>query len=435
MPATTSTHFASAIASGTDWRDTSKAVLEELEKARTPGHKFNFGFLYVSDYLADDLTSILNLFKSVLNIEEWVGSVGLGVCGNGCEHIDAPSISAMIGTFDEQDFCIFPPFNNDDNEAEHHMQPWLDQSDPMMIFTHGDPMIDANPTHVLAQMDQFAGGFSVGGLTSSRTHHLQIAGDVTEGGFSGVAFSQNIAVASSLSQGCRTIGNTHTITRMDDAHIADLDETPALDVFENDMRLMAAKQTNASLERIRIDDDLTTGQSDHNGDKKDDEENVFKGEVLAALPVSESDQGDYLVRNIVSIDEDSRSIDIAHPSYKGERIMFVYRDDKTVCDDLSANLVQMRERITRDQGGFNPKGALYISCVARAFSDFSFPHNTENDPDSTRQLRKKPCHQSCGEMALIRNIIGDVPLTGFYAAGEIKAGKLFGYSGILILFL
>ena len=99
MPLTTSTKFVSVIESGTDWRDTSKKVLEQLETVRTENDGFNIGFLYVSDHLCDDLSSILNLFKSVLNIEHWCGCVAMGICGNGIEHIDKPAISVMIGHF------------------------------------------------------------------------------------------------------------------------------------------------------------------------------------------------------------------------------------------------------------------------------------------------------------------------------------------------
>ena len=100
----TSSSFASAAASGTDWRDTAKTVLEMLEEAKTPGHDFNFGFLYISDHLSEDAVSILNLFKSVLNIENWVGEIGLGIAGCGERFVDQPAISAMIGHFDEEDF-------------------------------------------------------------------------------------------------------------------------------------------------------------------------------------------------------------------------------------------------------------------------------------------------------------------------------------------
>lgn len=109
MSLTTSSRFASAIDSGTDWRDTSKKVLEQLEQARTENDGFNIGFLYVSDHLCDNLSSILGLFKSVLEIEHWCGCVGMGICGNGTEYIDKPAISVMIGHIDKDAFCIFLP--------------------------------------------------------------------------------------------------------------------------------------------------------------------------------------------------------------------------------------------------------------------------------------------------------------------------------------
>lgn len=132
--------------------------------------------------------------------------------------------------------------------------------------------------------------------------------------------------------------------------------------------------------------------------------------------VKGSDQDEFLVRNILSIDEDSKSIDVAQSAQTGDRILFVHRDNNTVREDLSRTLCQLHERILKENGEFNPKGALYISCVARAFSDFG-------NADKT------------GEMALVQEIIGDVPLAGFYASGEINAGRLYGYTGVLLLFL
>lgn len=38
-------------------------------------------------------------------------------------------------------------------------------------------------------------------------------------------------------------------------------------------------------------------------------------------------------------------------------------------------------------------------------------------------------------MKLIKDIIGDVPLAGFYASGEAAKGHLYNYTGILTLFL
>ncbi len=398
MPLTTSATFISAIESGTDWRDTSKKVLEQLESVRTSKDQFNFGFIYVSDHLSGDLSGILNLFKSVLGIESWSGCVAMGVCGNGLEFIDCPAISVMLGNFDPASFRVFPISNLDDGNAQKALDPWLRNNDPMLVLTHGDPMMLGNPSHMLRHIEDITGGFVMGGLASSRKDHSCISNTIEDGGMSGVVFSNDIPVATSLSQGCSPIGGVHIITKCHDHTIYELDSRPALDVFEDDLREMAL------------------GRFDKSPKPREEFDNMLKGEVQAAFPVSGSDQGDYLVRNIISLNDDDKSLHVAQIMGQGERVMFVHRDNDSVKQDLSRTLCKLHERVQKECNEFKPKGALYISCVARAFSDFG-------NPDKS------------GELALVREIIGDIPLTGFYASGEINAGRLYGYTGILILFL
>ena len=408
----TSSQFASAAANGTDWRDTSKKVLELLEQAKTSGRIFNFGFLYISDHLADEATSIYNLFRSVLNIENWIGTVGLGVCGNGESFIDTPAISAMIGYFAPDDFCIFPGKGFDVVQTQQKLKPWLDKNDPMLVFVHGDPMAEEDPMRSLKNLEQVTGGFLTGGLSSSRKEHFQFAETIFQGGLSGAVFSQNIRVASTLSQGCTPIGPPHVITRGDDHVIRELDSEKAVTVFENDLRSMAIKKIDVDPHTVMVSDEVL-----HSKEAIPEEfRTLFKGEVHVAFPVSGSDRNDYLVRNIIGLDAEDGTMMITQSVANGENIIFVHRDDDTVQEDLSKSLVALCERVRKSTGGFEPRAALYVSCVARAFS------RIDNDtmPD---------------EMKLIRNIIGDVPLAGFYAGGEINNARLYGYTGILTLFL
>ena len=73
--------------------------------------------------------------------------------------------------------------------------------------------------------------------------------------------------------------------------------------------------------------------------------------------------------------------------------------------------------MVHERGEFKPRAALYISCVARAGVRFSETERTG------------------GEMALLRAVLGDIPIAGFYAAGEISNNRLYGYTGIIALFL
>ncbi len=410
----TSSQFASVSASGTDWRDTSKSVLEQLESVRTSDQDFNFGFLYISDYLAEDASSILNLFRSVLQIENWVGCVGMGVCGTGTEYIDQPAISAMIGKFSNKDFCVFPAAESDSvetGEKGQTLSSWLGHNDSMLVFVHGSPIAEDEPVRALKELGDMTDGFLIGGFSSARTKHLLLTHDVHEEGLAGVAFSQNVRIATALSQGCAPLGPVHTITRGSEHFIRELDDERAVDVFENDLRSMVKEKIGQDSDRILLKKDMLE-------DKEivpEELRHLFKGEVHIAFPISQSDQQDYLVRNIFGMDPDEGSISVSQSVSSGESVMFVHRDDETVEKDLCSMLMKLRERVQKETGCFEPKGALYVSCMARAFSDSG--------------------EKQKGEMHLIQDIIGDVPLAGFYAGGEIFNARLYGYTGILTLFL
>lgn len=423
MSLTTSSHFASAIAAGTDWRDTSKIVLGELQRALKPGHKFTLGFVYVSDYLAQDVGSIVNLFRSVLGIEQWTGCVGIGVCGAGEEYFDRPAVAAMVGEFPKESFCLFPPVRLEPGEADNVLAEWMKGQSPMLVLAHGDPTGIEEPARILQKLDGLTGGFLMGGVSTSRIKYAQVARSKTsdsvhyEGGVSGVAFSADIAVASGLSQGCKPVGPPRRITRGEGHSIRELDGQSAVLAFEDDMRGMVLNKIGRDPNEIMLDVRAGDGLEA----VPEELQSLFQGEMHVAFPVSESDQADYLVRNIIGMDDEEGIVQVSEPVEMGERVLFVYRDDETVRADLSRMLVELRQRVERDQGVFAPKAALYVSCLARAQCDF-------------QQGGIKP-EGATGEMALIREVIGDIPLAGFYAGGEIMAARLYGYTGVLTLFL
>ncbi|MFP4313411.1 MAG: FIST N-terminal domain-containing protein [Alphaproteobacteria bacterium] len=405
MPITTSSQFASVIETGTDWRDTSKKILEQLEAIKTQDNQFNLGFLYVSDHLADDLTSITNLFKSVLEIENWVGCVGMGVCGNGQEEIDKVAISVMVGQFEKNSFQFFKA-SPQNQSGEQNFEKWISRYEPLLAVTHANPLMQDNPVDLLDYIDEEIGGFTIGGLASSRTDHAIVSNEDEKEPISCLVFSSDLPVATTLSQGCKKISPVYTITRCHNNKIYEIDGKPAIDVLAGDLKQLALETAGEFSCGVAID----KSQSLENFEQLTD------GEIHAAIPISGSDQGQYLVRNIIDIDEGDKSLEIAYPVQDGAHILFVNRNDETASSDLSKKLLALRNRVIKTHGSFAPKGGLYISCVARAFTDFK---------------GKGPG----GEMALVRDIIGDIPLTGFYASGEINAARLYSYTGILILFL
>ncbi|MCB1682632.1 MAG: FIST C-terminal domain-containing protein [Rhodospirillales bacterium] len=417
MSVFTSKNFASAAASGADWRDASKAVLEQLESIRTEQDGFNFGFLYISDMLADFAPSILNLFRSVTRIDHWVGSVGMGVIGSGQAFVNQPAISALIGRFPDDEFCVFPDTQDESHDpfseeavplSQASVKNWLSTHTPMLVCVHADPMADDDPMAVLAELESLSSGFIVGGLTSSRSYHYQFANTVCENAVSGVFFSDKIPVATSISQGCQPISEFHTITKASGTTVYELNEVNALRMLIQDLKSHGTDLTTPlplpNLNEMASSDDVPEELLP-----------LFSGHVHVALSISQSDQKDYLVRNIMGIDPGEESVIISQTVSTGDSLLFVRRTDETVLDDLSKSLGALKQRIESEHGRFEPKAGLFISCIARGFSETS----------ETAQR----------EMDLVRSAVGDIPLSGFYAGGEISNARLYGYTGLLILFL
>ncbi len=410
MDPTTSTHFVSAAASGETWRDTAKKVLEQLESVKTEGFQPNIGFLYITDDLAEDAGSILTLFRSVTGIKHWSGCGAMGVCGNGVEYVDVPAISVLIGSVPKDKVRHFSTPSGDLHSLHTDLEPWLNTHDPMLVFVHADPKMEGGPGKALEDIDATVGGFMVGGLSSFHGDNAIIADNVMEDGVSGFVFAADIAVATGLSQGCVPIGPLHEISRADDHVIGYLDGETPVDVFTRDLQSMSREKRMAMIEHT--DEDYKDELSDRPPSPQD-----IKGIAHIGFPIPGSDQGDYLVRNIVAIDASNGMIAVSEIVEDGQKIMFMHRDDDTVKSDLTQMLVGLHKRVLSSHGAFKPKAALYVSCVARAGVAFG------------------PTAQAGGEMALIRDVLGDIPLAGFYAGGEISNTRIYGYTGILTLFL
>ena len=406
----TTQDFISVGAAGSDWREAAKAVLKKLEEADLSSSSYTLGFLYITDSLADDATSIFNLLRSVLDVQHWTGTIGIGIYTNDAVYIDQPAISLMLGQIDSKELCAFQFSAGQKDPA---LEDWTSTADPMLVFVHGNPLSEKDPAQCFKELAANTKGFLLGGLSSSRTAHVQFSDKpLEEFDLSGLAFSQNIPVASVLSQGCIPVAGMHTITRGDGNLIREIDHKKAADVFENDLRDMAIKKIGRDPDKVLIDE-ADIADIEEIIPETEELQPVFSGEIHAAFPLSSSDQKDYLVRNIIGIDPDEGTMAVSEHVSTGQRILFVHLDTSTVEEDLKTQLRAFHERVVKDYGSFSPKAALYVSCVARGIS---------------RDV-------SASEINILHDFLGDVPLTGFYAGGEVSNAEFYGYSGILTLFL
>jgi small ligand-binding sensory domain FIST len=365
--------FTYAHAAGSTWRAAAQACASRLQ-----GASGNLGFLYATDAAADDLSEVLSMCRKATGVSHWVGTIGLGICATGHEYLDQPAVAAMVGEFEPDAFKVFSGVTSEADVRRLELKCAGTQATFAMV--HADPTNAEIATLIPKLADKVESGFLMGGLTSSRGRNLQIADRVIDGGLSGVAFADSVTIATRLTQGCSPIGAKHAVTKCQRNIIATLDGRPALEVFLEDI----GDAIGGEIERIG-------------------------GHVFVGIAIPGSDTGDYVVRNLVGIDPANKLLAIGDFVQPGASIMFCRRDPDTAREDMTRMLDSIRQGLYAP-----PRGAVYYSCLARGASLFG--------PGSE-------------ELKMIRSALGDLPLVGFFCNGEISHNRLYGYTGVLTLFL
>ncbi|MHA1567498.1 MAG: FIST signal transduction protein [Alphaproteobacteria bacterium] len=368
-------HFCVAHGAGDSWARLAKQCGQELGPKGACG---NLGLIYVTEALAGDLSSIVTYLRETTGIAHWAGAVAAGICAPQAEYFDGPALAVLACNFDAGRFQILPTVGADVSATLVGMGSWLGRTQPRFGIVHADPRSNdvAATIEVLAEV---SGCFLVGGMTAGRDE-AQVA-DVTVGeGVSGVLFAQDVEVATGLTQGCSPIGEMHTVTAMANRVVAELDDRPALEIFREEIGEVLARDLSRAA-----------------------------GYVHAALAVTGSDTGDYMVRNLLGIDVDSGCLAIGERLAVGDRLMFVRRDPLSAKKDMLRMLTELKDRV-----GDGAKGGIYHSCVARGEHQFG--------PGAV-------------EMTMIHEVFGDLPVVGFFGNGEIFHDRLYAYTGVLTLFV
>ena len=339
----------------------------------------NFGFIYATYTLIPKLDIILDTLRQRTGVEHWSGTVGLGVSATGQEYYDQPALTIMLADFPDSMFRTLPVQTGDIDNFIHSTGDWLKNDEFYFGILHCDPGNMQVPSLISALAQSIPNAFFVGGLSSSGDVNVQVADTVVSGGISGVLFSSEVPVATGHTQGCTPFTPRHVISACERNIIIELDNRPALDVFKEDVGEVIARD----LQRVA-------------------------GYIFAGFPIPGSDTSDYMVRNLVGIDEGNRLIAVAQLVAEGSEIMFCRRDGNTARQDMQRMLTDIKGRLTS-----TPRGAVYYSCTGRGRYQFG--------PDSE-------------ELKLIRDELGDLPLVGFFANGEIFHNRLYGYTGVLTVF-
>ena len=367
------------------------------------------GWLYFTDHYAPHATALLAEVKQRWPSVAWTGSVGIGVAASGVEYFDEPALALMLAELPAAQFRVFSGAHPLGDFAAH------------TALVHADPAT-AELAELIGDMsDRTATGYLFGGLASARTDTLHIANEVLHGGLSGVAFTRAVALVSRVTQGCQPIGPARRVTEVDRNVVTALDGEPALDCLLRDLGVSGSEPREA-LPRLR---QTLVGLSDPRDLAADaPRDGVARRGAFGP---------DVRVRHLVGLDPSRRGIAIADHAELGMSLTFCARDTEAARRDLVRICTEIRDEVepetlppaaalARQSSGAADAGppvtpgiagAIYVSCAGRGGPHFGSPS---------------------AELQIVRHALGDVPLVGFFASGEIARHHLYGYTGVLTVF-
>ena len=394
--------------------------------------------LYITDHYAPHAQDILDHLSAELpEVTDWSGTVGVGIAANNVEYFDEPALAVMLCDLPTDQYRVFSG---------------VSPLPPASRFKAHTALVHADATtpDVAELIEEMASrtdsGYVFGGLASSRTANVQFAlsgngnlkgqgaaGGVFSGGLSGVAFARamqddiqagpqdtdfgRLGLMSRVTQGCQPVSENYQITACEGNVITELNGQPALEVMLGDLDI-SLDDPKEAIDKVRR---TLVGLSRASHSLAD-------GTLRRAGQFG----ADVVVRHLIGLDPSRKGIAIADVPEVGMTLAFCERHAAAARADLIRVCAEIREElepqeVTADvakalgagEAESAPHlargiaGAIYVSCSGRGGPHFGGPS---------------------AELQIVRRALGDVPLVGFFAGGEIARNHVYGYTGVLTVF-
>ncbi|MDR3452424.1 MAG: FIST C-terminal domain-containing protein [Rhodoferax sp.] len=401
------------------WRMAAALVLAQLRAHMALpdyAHAPTLGLLYITDHYASAAADILaHLGAELPEVTDWSGTVGIGIAANNVEYFDEPALAVML--------CDLP---GDQYRVFSGVAPLGLGFEAYTALIHADASTPDVAELIAEMAGRTATGYLFGGLASSRTQSVQFAvggngnikghgaaSGVFSGGLSGVAFGEGVHLVSRVTQGCQPVAPVREITGVEGNVLTALNGRPALDVLLGDLDV-SLEQPRTALAKVRA---TLVGLSDAGSDSVNRTGNFGS---------------DVIVRHIVGLDPARKGVAIAEVAEVGMRLAFCQRNAAAARADLIRICAEIREELEPEEMPLSTAtvlaaaeadsapnaarriaGAIYVSCSGRGGPHFGAPS---------------------AELQIVRRALGDVPLVGFFAGGEIARHHLYGYTGVLTVF-
>lgn len=342
------------------------------------GASANLAVVFASSHYQDQYEEIPGLIRERLDSPLVLGCSGGGIIGNGLEVEQQPALSITVANLPNVTLKPFHVQGDNLPDLDAGPQNWEDlvqvvKSDDPQFLLLADPYSFPVQNLILGLDFAFDQSAKIGGLASGAQqpgqNALFLEDKVYRSGAVGVAMSGNIVVDTVVAQGCRPIGKPMRITQSQRNLLGGLDGRPPVEVLR----------------------ELFEGLNDR--DRGLMRTSLFLGVVMDEF-IDEPKQGDFLIRNVMGMDDRAGVLSIGETLKEGQLVQFHLRDAETSTEDLVAVL----DRYAGENRENQAQGALLFSCMGRG-----------------QYLYGKPNHDT----EIFQDKLGSVPLGGFFCNGEI----------------
>ena len=227
------------------------------------------------------------------------------------------------------------------------------------------------------------------GLPADQTTQIYLNGDVYEEGGVAISVGGDVKLAGVISQGCTPIGETWTLTRVEQNLIHRIANRPAYEVLAETVNKLPTEEQRKA------------------------RGNLFIGLVVNEY-LEDFHRGDFLVRNLLGGDPQTGVLAVGALPRTGQTMQFQRRDAAAASEDMSELLARTRKQL----GGAKIYGGCLCCCNGRGKNLFG---------------------RSGHDARLVQQQLGGIGLAGFFCNGEIgpvgEKNFLHGYTASLALFV
>ena len=304
--------------------------------------------------------------RKLLEPDVFVGCTAVGVAGGAVEVEDAPGLSVFAARFGAGRVTgiALDAIQTDEGFSISGWPDELPTSGTLLMLA--DPF--SFPVHDFLRLcnAQVPDLGVLGGMASSGAgpggNRIVLDDRIMTSGAVAVMCSDDVPIRAVVSQGCRPIGKPLTVTRAENNLAHELAGLPAMD------RLQEIVQAADDNDRELIREGL------HLGLVVDEHRLDFQ-------------RGDFLVRNLLGVDQSTGSLAISEQVEVGQTVQFQVRDAQAADDDLRSLL-----------SGVGGAGVLLFTCNGRGTRMFAEPGH---------------------DASVVEELLGPVALAGAFCAGEI----------------